>query len=162
MWDVFISYASEDRDGIVQPLATRLYERGLTVWMDVTTIRPGDSLVKRIGLGLARSRVAILVISKRYLEKPWPLYELSQIVDGFRGRTYQILAGVTPDELARAVAERLRPRPTLHLQELVDEDAPALLRNVERRDHRSRRCIAVGYPNEHDSLVPESGGGCST
>jgi hypothetical protein len=31
-WDVFVSHASEDKDGFVRPLAEALRSEGLTVW----------------------------------------------------------------------------------------------------------------------------------
>ncbi len=34
MWDVFISYASEDRAGVALPLARALQDNGLSVWYD--------------------------------------------------------------------------------------------------------------------------------
>ena len=35
-WDVFISYASEDREAVARPLAALLRELGVTVWFDQT------------------------------------------------------------------------------------------------------------------------------
>ena len=43
-WDVFISYAHEDKDELVQPLARRLEEHGLNVWLDDSRLRVGDYL----------------------------------------------------------------------------------------------------------------------
>ena len=35
-FDVFISHASEDKSDVVLPLASRLHELGLKVWLDAT------------------------------------------------------------------------------------------------------------------------------
>jgi hypothetical protein len=43
-WDVFVSHASEDKEGFVRPLAEALKDRGLRVWFDEFTLRVGDSL----------------------------------------------------------------------------------------------------------------------
>lgn len=42
-WDVFISYASEDRDAVAAPLAQSLEELGLRVWFDRSELKVGDS-----------------------------------------------------------------------------------------------------------------------
>jgi hypothetical protein len=41
-WDVFISYASEDKEDFVSPLASALRRRGLAVWYDQFTLEAGD------------------------------------------------------------------------------------------------------------------------
>jgi hypothetical protein len=46
--DVFISYASEDRDGVARPLAHVLRELGVTVWFDECELRIGDNLRRRL------------------------------------------------------------------------------------------------------------------
>ena len=46
-WDVFISYASEDRP-IAQELAEALNAQGLDVWYDETVLTLGDSLRRSI------------------------------------------------------------------------------------------------------------------
>jgi hypothetical protein len=44
LWDGFISHASEDKATVARPLAFRLQQLGLHVWMDETQLRIGDSL----------------------------------------------------------------------------------------------------------------------
>ena len=56
---VFISHASEDKDAIVRPLATELDARGVDVWYDEFTLRPGDSLRQSIEKGLRDASFAI-------------------------------------------------------------------------------------------------------
>ena len=51
-WDVFISYASEDRDIVAGPLANALREKGLRVWFDQFEIKVGDSLFASISEGI--------------------------------------------------------------------------------------------------------------
>jgi hypothetical protein len=55
-WDVFISHASEDKEGFVRPLAKRLQEDELRVWFDEFTLTVGDSLRRSIDRGLVKSR----------------------------------------------------------------------------------------------------------
>lgn len=79
-YDVFISHASEDKDTIVRPLATRLREQGLEVWYDEFELRIGDSLRRKIDAGIARARFGIVVLSKPFFAKGWPAYELDGLV----------------------------------------------------------------------------------
>jgi hypothetical protein len=75
-WDVFISYASEDRQALVEPLVSLLAGMGLSVWWDQFELTAGDSLIEKITLGLSRSRYGVVVLSHDFLDKPWPQYEL--------------------------------------------------------------------------------------
>lgn len=79
-YDVFISHASEDKDGVVRPLVAALQANGLSVWFDEIELKIGDSLRQKIDSGLARSRFGIVVLSPRYLSKGWTNYELDGIV----------------------------------------------------------------------------------
>lgn len=79
-WDVFISHASEDKEGFVRPLANRLQEQGLRVWFDEFTLTIGDSLRRSIDRGLANSRYGIVVVSPDFLKKEWPQKELDGLV----------------------------------------------------------------------------------
>lgn len=79
-WDVFISYASEDKELVVRPLAHALQGRELAVWFDEFELRIGDSLRRRIDHGLARSRFGVVVLSHHFFTKGWPSYELDGLV----------------------------------------------------------------------------------
>lgn len=80
LWDVFLSYASEDRDHVARPLANYLIRQGLAVWFDELELRIGDSLRERIDHGLAQSRFAAVVLSKAFFRKHWTARELSGFV----------------------------------------------------------------------------------
>jgi len=41
-WDIFLSYASEDKAGFATPLANALISQGLQVWFDELVLSPGD------------------------------------------------------------------------------------------------------------------------
>jgi len=77
---VFISHASEDKDGFVRPLAVALDILGVSVWYDEFSLHLGDSLSRSIDKGLASSRFGLAVISQHFLQKPWPEYELRGLV----------------------------------------------------------------------------------
>ncbi len=79
-FDVFISHASEDKDEVVRPLAHALQNGGLKVWYDEFELKIGDSLRKKIDMGVARSRLGVVVLSRSFLGKGWPNYELDGLV----------------------------------------------------------------------------------
>ena len=78
-YDVFISYASEDKDEVVRPLANALIKDGLRVWYDEFEMRIGDSLHEKIDHGIAHSKFGVVVLSQSFLKKGWPGYELDGI-----------------------------------------------------------------------------------
>jgi TIR domain len=65
-WDVFISHASEDKEKVVRPLATRLKRLGLTVWVDENELELGDSLSRKIDEGLVESSAGLVILSKAF------------------------------------------------------------------------------------------------
>lgn len=69
LWDVFICYASEDRENVVRPLADMLRREGVSVWLDEFEIELGQSIVGKIERGLANSQAGIVVISPHSREK---------------------------------------------------------------------------------------------
>lgn len=79
-YDVFISHATEDKAAVARPLANNLVSLDLKVWYDEFELRIGDSLRRKIDLGLARSRFGVVVISHSFFAKNWPQYELDGLV----------------------------------------------------------------------------------
>lgn len=79
-FDVFISHASEDKDGVVRPLAKALQSSGLQVWYDEIELKIGDSLRRNIDKGIANSRFGVVVLSKSFFAKGWTNYELDGLV----------------------------------------------------------------------------------
>lgn len=79
-WDVFISYASEDKMAIAEPLAHALTKKGFTVWYDEFELRIGDKLRRSIDHGLSNSRFGIVILSKSFFRKNWPQSELDGLV----------------------------------------------------------------------------------
>ncbi len=79
-YDIFISYASEDKLTVVKPLADGLRQRGLTVWLDEHEIRLGDQLRKKINQGLSRSRYGVVILSRSFFAKKWPQEELDALL----------------------------------------------------------------------------------
>ena len=77
----FLSHASEDKSGFVEPLARELAEMGVAPWLDIWEIRPGDSLVKKLfEEGLDTVGAVIVVVSASSAAKPWVREELDAAV----------------------------------------------------------------------------------
>ena len=79
--DVFISHASEDKEGFVAEFKAELEKRGVDVWIDDIAIKWGDSLRAKIDNGLKTSRFGIVVISRHYIRKGWTNYELDGLFE---------------------------------------------------------------------------------
>jgi HEAT repeat protein len=80
LWDVFISYASEDSEEVAYPLAMALQKRGLKVWFDEFALKAGDSIRRSIDQGLSASRFAVVILSPHFFRKEWPSRELDGLV----------------------------------------------------------------------------------
>jgi hypothetical protein len=79
-WDVFLSHATEDKASVALPLRNALTERGVTVWLDKTEIKIGDSLRRKIDEGIRSSRYGIVVLSPSFFAKGWTNLELDGLV----------------------------------------------------------------------------------
>lgn len=79
-YDVFISHASEDKDAVARPLARHLEDLGLRVWIDECELTLGDSLRRKIEVGLAQSKFGVVVLSPAFFGKEWPNRELDGLV----------------------------------------------------------------------------------
>jgi hypothetical protein len=101
-FDLFISHATEDKDGIVRDLVEALSSRGVKVWYDELQLRIGDSLRRKIDAGLARSRFGLVVVSHAFFAKNWPQYELDGLVSlemAGRQRILPVWHNITKDEV---------------------------------------------------------------
>jgi len=104
-YDVFISHASEDKEGFVEPLANALKEAGLKVWYDRFELKLGDDIAEKIDQGLANSRYGVVVLSKTFLaKKKWTQAELNALVNrqasGGKKVILPIWHNITPEEVA--------------------------------------------------------------
>jgi TIR domain-containing protein len=79
-YDVFISHASEDKRDVAQPLAKSLEQLGYKVWLDKQELRLGDQLRRKINQGLSRSRYGVVILSKAFFSKSWPMEELDALM----------------------------------------------------------------------------------
>lgn len=78
--DVFISHASEDKEAVATPLANELKQRGLSVWLDRSTLKLGDNLTTEIDQGLLSCRYGAVILSQSFFAKGWPRNELNGLM----------------------------------------------------------------------------------
>lgn len=103
-WNVFISYAGEDKQAVADPLHAALRDAGLAVWYSDTALKLGDSLRKKIDEGLARSRFGVVILSQSFFKKKWPQKELDGLVAREREGVKVVLPvwyGLTVDQLEK-------------------------------------------------------------
>jgi hypothetical protein len=86
-WDFFISYASEDRAAVADPLSDELENRGFSVWLDYRLLTTADEpigdttgLIQEIQGGLLDCHVGIVILSPNFVRKDWPLRELDSLL----------------------------------------------------------------------------------
>jgi len=101
MYDVFISYSSEERRSIVQPIVDCLSNNGLQVWYDDERLFIGDNLLELITQGLNHSRYGVVVLSQSFFLKRWAKYELNQLTSDKLNRILPVLHRITHKDLSR-------------------------------------------------------------
>ncbi len=73
-YDVFVSYSSKDK-AVLHPLAERLRDDGLKVWLDEWVIQPGAMISREIQRGLESARVLLMCMSEAYFASEWATLE---------------------------------------------------------------------------------------
>ena len=73
----FLSHSARDKPFIRQ-LATDLTKNGITVWLDEQMIKVGESIVERVGQGLAESDYFLIALSDSSVNSEWVKKELNQ------------------------------------------------------------------------------------
>lgn len=132
-YDVFISHASEDKDDVVRPLAIALKEKGLSVWYDEFELKIGDSLRRKIDLGLSKSNFGIVVISRDFIKKGWTNYELDGLITRSISGEQQLLPiwhNITKKEVmdySPSLADKVARNTAINtVEEIADEIAEVI------------------------------------
>lgn len=131
-FDVFISHASEDKDEVARPLALRLEELGLSVWLDECQLTVGDSLRRSIDSGLIESRCGIVVLSPAFFTKEWPNKELDGLVardDGKKKVILPVWHQVTANDI-RKFSPILADRIAISTSKGIDEVARSIVEAI--------------------------------
>jgi hypothetical protein len=79
-YDVFLSYAVEDKASVARPLATELSRRGWGVWFDEFELKVGDNIGAALSRGWTESRVGVVVLSSAFFGKYWPRREFDALM----------------------------------------------------------------------------------
>jgi len=79
-YHVFVSYRSTDRAWAMS-LVARLEGAGLRVFIDQKELEVGQSLAAQLQSALMRSRAAVVLVSKGWLESPWCQQEAEVLHD---------------------------------------------------------------------------------
>jgi endonuclease/exonuclease/phosphatase family metal-dependent hydrolase len=74
MADIFISYASEDRDRVM-PIVKALEEQGWSTWWDSSSIPVGKTWRQFIKEGLEQARCILVIWSKKSISSDWVIEE---------------------------------------------------------------------------------------
>jgi hypothetical protein len=146
-WDAFISYASEDRGEVAEPLAGALAELGVRVWYDRTELKVGDSLRERIDEGLANSRFGIVILSPAFFKKHYPVRELNGLAQREFGGEKVLLPiwhGVNDSDVrsfSPPLADRIAAQWNQGLDAVVEQLYPTLGRRIEEEVQEAARKI---------------------
>jgi hypothetical protein len=126
-WDLFISHASEDKVEIASPLATALRNKGVAVWYDEFSLKLGDSLRSSIDYGLANTRYGVVILSKHFFHKNWPVQELnglSTLEVAGKKVILPVWHNVTADEVrvfSPILADRVAAKSDIGIEALVGQ-----------------------------------------
>ncbi|MGA3371734.1 MAG: toll/interleukin-1 receptor domain-containing protein [Terracidiphilus sp.] len=74
-FDLFVSYASEDRDA-VERLVSRLHNDGYALWFDKTQMHGSGTVAENLKQAVDRSRQMLICLSNSYCLKDYTRYEL--------------------------------------------------------------------------------------
>lgn len=133
LYDVFISYAIEDKHTVAAPLARYLYDAGLKVYFVGDELEAGHSISDTVFTGLEQSRFCVPVLSNDYVRK-WPAIERSHILRRER-KTGKPLVFPVWNNIAADDVARLFP-------ELADHYAPSVDAGLEQAVLHLTRSIA--------------------
>nr|XP_008378508.2 TMV resistance protein N [Malus domestica] len=80
--DVFLSFRGEDtRKTFTDNLYWTLKDNKVNVFIDENELRRGENITDELVEAIKRSRIAVVVFSKRYADSRWCLEELEKIVE---------------------------------------------------------------------------------
>jgi TIR domain len=103
LYDAFISHAVEDKIPIANELCQKLEQAGLKIWYSGRELNAGDSIATTIHDGLNKSRFGIVILSKNYVSKNWPLREFYHLLareNEGRKVILPVLYNINPEDLA--------------------------------------------------------------
>lgn len=88
--DIFLSYKSEDHDW-VERLKRSLQDRGVSVWLDKDSIRPGDLFVKALEDGIMFSKTIAVIVTPNSMNSAWVQEEYYRAVSLSKSRNISVI-----------------------------------------------------------------------
>lgn len=143
-YDVFISYAVEDKNPIATEIANGLRQHGLKVYFASDELGPGDSVSETVYDGLERSSYFVPVLSRNYVRR-WTTIEWSSILwrEKKTGRKliFPVWHSIGLDDVKQLFPELIDhyAKPTNDGMQLVVSGLAAEIKKRKAGDARRRR-----------------------
>ena len=155
--DIFICYASEDREDVVKPIVQDLNENDVSCWWDQGEILWGDSITDKINEGLSRCRYVVLVISDSFLQKNWPQRELNSVLntEASTGQVKALPLLVGNEATRSKILSRyylLNDKQYLIWEGNTTEIVDALLRRLDRKNDDSGSIESTAPPHSIQAM----------
>lgn len=149
-YDVFISYAIEDKFPTAAGIAERLKKSGLNVYFVGDRLTAGDLISDTINSGLEQSHFCVLIVSPNYVRN-WPAIERNHILyrEKKEGRklVFPVWNNITREDVAR------------HFPELIDHYAPSTDTGLDAVAEHLQKAIHKRKSEEGEkNKVKEKGG----
>ena len=149
-YDVFISYSSAD-SAKVHPIAQKLSDAGLRVWLDKWSIPVGGDIVSEIEQGLQKSRVCVACMSNSYFQSKWT--QLERNSSTFRDPSNEDLRFIPilieqcsiPDTIARLRLLDFSEDHTSSTKELIEACRNKSIREISKTQHASSFLRSLGH-----------------
>jgi WD40 repeat protein len=141
MYDVFVSYARDDRERVARLVERLVAARGWSVWWD-TALRPGEEFPREIQQAVASARAVVVVWSPHSIDSDWVIAEASE------GWEREVLVPVLIDDCVPPVPFRQTQAADLRGWR-GDADAPPLLALIDSID----RVLASQPPPAPDEIA---------
>jgi hypothetical protein len=139
-YDVFISYAVEEKNIVAEKLALLLEEKGIKVYFAGNELSVGSSVSEVIYVGLRQSRFVILILSPAYT-RHWPAIERSNFAEKEQKQNQRLIFPVrhnmTHDEICQKYPD-LADRWGLSTEIGVEAIADRLFTAIKKKKKRDR------------------------
>ncbi|MGL4599367.1 MAG: toll/interleukin-1 receptor domain-containing protein [Bacteroidia bacterium] len=149
-YDVFISYAIEDKSFLASGIASGLKQKGLNVYFAGDELSAGDLVSDTIYEGLEESEYCIVVLSKYYI-RSWPIIERSHILRREKKEKriliFPVWHNITIHDVKNSFPELLdhyAESSQTALPDLIDNLYNAIIKKrKENRNKKKRRVITL-------------------
>lgn len=163
-FDAFLSHSSKDKPCIV-PLAEKLRDSGLKVWLDAWHIGAGDDIPTKVAEGLQQSRHVVLCLSPQLQNSDWGHAEASAILMrdplNLRRRLIPLLLQdyTLPDFFGRLKHLKYCDDADTAFHELVeacraaaDQEADAAQAEATQRTFATLKQLAANHPSVRETI----------